>query len=103
QTSGVVTLRSQLRLESIRRCATRPLCHHTIRVFEERAHGIPDVPVELIDAHLTILADASTGKSVAVSTNASIVAVTGLAFCGGRRDELSIEGVAAYTAHSESL
>src|SRR4030095_11236461 len=88
---GVATL-AQLGRDAVALLAVRPLVEHSPWILQQFADGLPDVAVELIDANLRVVADASARKTVGVAANATVVGVTVAPFFRRLGHGLSVEG-----------
>ena len=59
----VVALDTQFGHSAVAGSAARPLVEDTRRILQQKAHGIPNVAVELVDAHLRIVAHRAHRRS----------------------------------------
>ena len=100
---GSVALSTTFDLYAVALGAAHPLIQDARGIFERRPHGVPDVSVQRVHAHLRVVADAAAREAVGVAAHASIVGVAGAPLARGRRDGLAVVGVAAARADHESL
>jgi hypothetical protein len=101
---GLLALRAEVGEFAVGGGAMRPLVRNATRVVQESLHRLPDISIELVDADLTVVADATASESMSVTANASIVRVAVLlALRRCSRHELAVEGVTALRAHREAL
>src|SRR6266545_104995 len=89
--SGDVSTFAQLGRNAVALLAVRPLVEHSRWILQQLADGLPDVAVQLIDANLRVVANASARKTVGVTANATVVGVTVAPFCRRLGDGLSVE------------
>jgi hypothetical protein len=100
---GFVALLPQRTDRPIAGTAARPLIKYSSWVLQHCADGIPHIAVELVDAHLWIMTDASAFKAIRVGSDTAIVSVGRSAFPRGERNDLAVKRVATMCAQCEPL
>jgi hypothetical protein len=80
----------------------RPFVHHALGILKQFAHRFPNVAVELIDAHLMVLAHATGDEAIGIRPGAAVVRIL---FARRRKSGsvLCVESVVAARANGQAL